>query len=91
MTDDEYRTRLEREVLADELKSDDYVISYGQDFGKHYRGAFASTLKQKMVGLAERGRWPERTGCKRPGGSLFQSRVPKKILYPVHTHAAVVF
>jgi hypothetical protein len=39
MQDDNYKALLEKEVVAEEFKSSDYIINCGQDFEQYYLGS----------------------------------------------------
>lgn len=45
--DEEYKANLKQEHLADEFKTDSYIISYGQDFGKYYLGYLSVDFDNK--------------------------------------------
>ncbi|MEZ2336474.1 hypothetical protein AB6735_12620 [Mucilaginibacter sp. RCC_168] len=47
LRDDDYKTMLEKETLAEKFKSDGYIINYGQDFGKYYLGSLHIDLDTK--------------------------------------------
>ncbi|WP_419699625.1 hypothetical protein [Mucilaginibacter sp. NFX135] len=47
LRDDDYKTMLEKETLAEKFKSDGYIIYYGQDFGKYYLGSLHIDLDTK--------------------------------------------
>ena len=45
--DEDYMANLEQEVLAEEFKSDRYIVNYGQDFAKHYLGSLCVDFDTK--------------------------------------------
>ncbi len=45
--DEEYKENLRKEHLPEKYMSDDYIINYGQDFGKCYLGCFNVSFDNK--------------------------------------------
>jgi hypothetical protein len=55
MQDDEYKALLEKEALAEDFKSSDYIINCGQDFEKYYLGSLHIDVDSKSYSQWEHG------------------------------------
>ncbi len=55
LQDDEYEALLEKEALAKDFKSPDYIINCGQDFEKHYLGSLRIDFDTRSYSQWENG------------------------------------
>lgn len=47
LRDDTYKVMIEQEDLLEKFKTDQYIINYGQDFGKYYLGSLRVDFEAK--------------------------------------------